>query len=104
MNNDNQEVKAVTEVAKTTGKVLDAVHGLGEFVASFIGGPLEQASGIAEDRLKYFRWERKIRMMRRADEFMKEQDLDFSGSSIRCARCHDFRYTASLSGEIAWRY
>lgn len=78
----NQEMKAVTEVAKTTGKALDAVQGLGEFVARFIGGPLEQASGIAEDRLKYSRWERQIRMMKRADEFMKEQGLEMPSRPV----------------------
>ena len=82
MNDDNQEMKAVTEVAKTTGKALDTVQGLGEFVARFIGGPLEQASGIAEDRLKYSRWERQIRMMKRADEFMKEQGLEMPSRPV----------------------
>lgn len=82
MNDDNQEMKAVTEVAKTTGKALDAVQELSEFVARFIGGPLEQASGIAEDRLKYYRWERQIRMMKRADEFMKEQGLEMPSRPV----------------------
>ena len=85
MNDDDtpDELKAVTEsakavqaVAKTADKSIDAGRELGKFVARFIGGPLEQASGIAEDKLKYMRWERQVRLMRRADEFLQQHGLD----------------------------
>lgn len=67
-----ESAKAAQELAKTTGQVIGAGEKLGRFVAKFIKGPLEQASGIIEDKLKYMRWERQVRLMMRADEFMKE--------------------------------
>ena len=41
----------------------------------FIGGPLEQATGIFEDKLKYLRWERRVRLMQRAEVFLQESGL-----------------------------
>lgn len=68
----SDESKAVQEIAKTAGKAIDAGDKLGQFVARFISGPMEQASGIVEDKLKYLRWERQLRLIKRADEFMKQ--------------------------------
>ena len=58
-----ETAKAAQEVAKTTGKGIDAGLELGGFFARFTGGPLEQASGIVEDKLRYMRWERQVRLM-----------------------------------------
>lgn len=83
--NDNQYTamgieasKAAQEIAKTTGQGLGIVQKSGEFVSRFIGGPLEQAFGIIEDKLKYHRWERQVRYMDRANAFMAER-----GSQMR---------------------
>lgn len=65
-----EESKAIQEVAKTTGKAIDAAREAGGFIAKFIAGSLEQGMGIFEDRLKYMRWERQLRLMRRAQEFL----------------------------------
>ena len=76
MSNESKAIeetaKASQEIAKTTGKAIDAGEKLGQFVARFISGPMEQASGIVEDKLKYLRWERQLRLMKRAEEFMKQ--------------------------------
>ncbi len=45
-----EESKAVQEVAKTTGKAIDAAREAGGFIARFIVGSLEQGMGIFEDR------------------------------------------------------
>lgn len=45
-----ESAKAVQKIAKTTGKAV-------------------------EDRLRYMRWERQIRLMKRAEEFMREIGL-----------------------------
>ena len=78
--NDNQYItmgvevsKAAQEIAKTTGQGLGIVQKSVEFVSRFIGGPLEQAFGIIEDKLKYHRWERQVRFMDRANAFMAER-------------------------------
>jgi hypothetical protein len=72
----DEESKAVQEVAKTTGKAIDAAREAGGFIAKFISGPLEQGVGIFEDKLKYLRWERQTRYMQRAQEFLKLAGLD----------------------------
>lgn len=66
-----EEAKAVQEVAKTTGKAIDAAREAGGFIARFISGPIEQGIGIFEDRLRYMRWERQVRLMQRAQDFLR---------------------------------
>ena len=66
----SDENKAIEEVAKTTGKAIDASREVGGFIAKYINGPLEQAMGIVEDRLAYSRWQRKLRLMLRAEELL----------------------------------
>jgi hypothetical protein len=71
----SETAKAVQEVAKTTGKALDAGEKFGGFISRFIAGPLEQGMGIFEDKLKYMRRERQVRLMQRADQLLKEIGL-----------------------------
>jgi hypothetical protein len=66
-----EEAKAVQEVAKTIGTAIDAARETGGFIARFVSGPLEQGIGIFEDRLRYMRWERQIRLMQRAQDFLR---------------------------------
>jgi len=61
---------ATQEIAKTTGKAIDASQKFGGFVSRYISGSLEQGMGIFEDKLKYMRWERQMRLMERAKEYM----------------------------------
>ncbi|WAK03760.1 Abi-alpha family protein [Methylobacter sp. YRD-M1] len=72
----SETAKAVQEVAKTTVKAIDAGEKFGGFISRFISGPLEQGMGIFEDKLKYMRWERQVRLMQRADQLLKEIGLD----------------------------
>lgn len=67
--------KAGQEIAKSASKGIDAAGGMGTFISRYVSGPLEQASGILEDRLCYIRWERRQRLMRRAEEFRKQHGL-----------------------------
>jgi abortive infection alpha-like protein len=75
MSEIEEGAKAVQEVAKATGKAIDATRQAGGFLARFIQRPLEQAAGIVEDHLRIIRWERQQRLMERANEFMKERGL-----------------------------
>ena len=70
-----ESAKAVQEVAKTTGKAIDSVEKFGGFIAKFIAGPLEQGMGIFHDKLKYMRWERQIRFIKRSEDFLNEMGL-----------------------------
>lgn len=69
------ESKAIEEVAKTSGKAIDAAREFGGFISKYAGGPLEQAMGIFEDKLKYLRWERQIRLIERANKFLADRGL-----------------------------
>ena len=69
-----ESAKAVQEIAKTSGKAIDSANVLGRFIAPFIAGPLEQATGLVEDKLRYMRWERQQRFMERVCQIMKELD------------------------------
>lgn len=68
--------KAMQEMAKTSGKAIDAAREAGGFIAKFIQGPLEQAAGIWTDKLKYVRWEQQVDLMNRANTKMAEVGLD----------------------------
>lgn len=71
----DEESKAVQEVAKATGQAIDAAREAGGFIARFVSGPLEQGIGIFEDRLKYMRWERQVRYMQKAQEYLVDAGL-----------------------------
>lgn len=73
--NMSDESKAVEEVAKTTGKAIDAGRQLGGFLSKYVGGSIEQAMGIVEDKLKYLRWERQVRLVERANQFLAKKGL-----------------------------
>jgi hypothetical protein len=70
-----EAANAVQEVAKTSSKVVDAAQTFGSFVARFIGGPLEQGSGIVEDNLKYRRWENQLKLRVKAEKHLKSIGL-----------------------------
>lgn len=70
-----EDAKAVQEVAKATGKGIDAVREAGGFIARYVAGPLEEGIGIFHDRLRYVRWERQVRLMQRADQFLRDAGL-----------------------------
>lgn len=71
-----ESAKAAQEIAKTTGKAIDATREAGGFIAKFVAGPLEQGMGIFEDKLKYMRWERQVRLMQRASELLRRLGLE----------------------------
>jgi hypothetical protein len=68
----SEGAKAAQEIAKTTGKGIDAAREAGGFIAKYIHGPLEQASAIWTDKLKYTRWERQVALMQRANSKLAE--------------------------------
>ena len=72
-----ESAKAAQEIAKATGKAVDAAREAGGFIARFVSGPLEQGVGIFEDKLRYMRWERQVRLMQKVDELLEE--LGFKG-------------------------
>lgn len=69
------ETEAISEVAKTTGKAIDASAGFGRFIAKYLHGSLEVAFGIVKDKLLYIQWEQRERLMDRAEEFQRQRGL-----------------------------
>lgn len=78
----SETAKAVQEVAKASGKAVEAGQSFGRFIARFVAGSLEQGMGIFEDRLRYMRWERQVRLMQRAEQLMKEIGLEKPSRAI----------------------
>lgn len=77
MTNDVDETaKAVQEVAKTTSKAIAATERLGGFVANTIGEPLQITINILNDKLKYIRWQRQVRLFDRCQEVLKTRRLE----------------------------
>lgn len=70
-----EEAKAAQEIAKAASQGINALEKTGGYLSKYIDGTLEQAVGIVEDRLKYYRWERKIRLFDRANEFLKNRGI-----------------------------
>jgi hypothetical protein len=72
---DEEEAKAIQEVAKAGGKAIDASVAAGRALARYLGGPIEDAVGIAHDWIKMTRWRNQIRLLQRADEFLRRNGL-----------------------------
>ena len=77
-----EEIKAATEIAKTTGKAIDATREFGGFISRFIVGPIEQGIGIFEDKLKYMRWENQVAIMDKVNRKMAERGLEFPTQAV----------------------
>lgn len=73
---DENISKVIEETAKTTGKGIDALKQFGEWFAQYIGGSVEQACGIFEDKLKYIRWSNQVDLMEKANKKIKELGLE----------------------------
>ncbi|KAA0887987.1 Abi-alpha family protein [Oryzomonas rubra] len=68
-----ESAKAIQEVAKTAGKAIDLSDKFGQFISRYVGTSLSEAFGIFEDKLKYMRWERQVRLMQRANDFLLKE-------------------------------
>lgn len=71
-----ESAKAVQEVAKTTKAGIEATEKLGGFVSRIIGEPIDEVVGILKDKLKFVRWERQIRLTKRANEIIGERMIE----------------------------
>ena len=70
-----EEAKAVQEIAKTTSKVVGASERVGSFIAKYTHETLEAGMGIIADKVKYMRWERQCRFLKRSEEFLEKEGL-----------------------------
>jgi hypothetical protein len=71
----NNETQAVIEVAKTTGKIVDAASGLGGFVKQVFGSLLEDSVGLFADKLKMYRLERMYELQSKVEANLKRKSI-----------------------------
>ncbi|TDR70645.1 Abi-alpha family protein [Paludibacterium purpuratum] len=71
----DEEAKAVQGVARLAGQSVAAVKALCEFIAEYIGGPLEQGVAIWTDKLRYRRWENQIVLVEKAKAFLAARGM-----------------------------
>ena len=88
--------KAVQETAKTTSQAIGLAENFAGFIARYISGSFEQGMGIFEDKLRYIRWERQVRFMERANQFMKEIGHDVPTKPIPMKLAIPLFHSASL--------
>lgn len=95
----SEESKAIEEVAKVTGKAIDASVKFGGFISKYIHGSLEQGMGIFEDKLKYARWENQMRLMQRADKYLKNVGINEPNKPIKLKFAVPLLQAASLEDD-----
>lgn len=92
----SEDAKAIQEAAKAADNAIGAARDTGKFIAKYIAGPLEQGMAIFEDKLRYARWERQIRLRARAEEFLKEMGLEAPSRAIPMKLAIPLIHAASL--------
>jgi hypothetical protein len=76
MSQENIEnAKAVQEASKAVSKVAETSEKFGSFIAKYTHESIEAGMGIFSDKLKYLRWERQHRLIKRADQFLELEGL-----------------------------
>ncbi|EMP57099.1 hypothetical protein MSNKSG1_02349 [Marinobacter santoriniensis NKSG1] len=71
----SEEAKAVQEVAKTTNTAIHAAEKMGKFIATIAGVPMATALGIVDDKLRYIRWERQLKLIDKANAKLAQRGL-----------------------------
>jgi hypothetical protein len=73
---DIEEVaKATNEVAKTAGKMVEAVERSRAFFGTVIGQPLASLSGIVSDKLKFSRYKRLLNLMDEVEALHRQRGI-----------------------------
>lgn len=71
-----ETAKATQEVAKTTVKGLEVSEKVGVFFAKVLGEPIETATGILGDKLKFMRWERQVRLIDQVQKINHDRGIE----------------------------
>ena len=71
-----ETAKATQEVAKATVKGLEVSEKVGGFFAKVLGEPIETATGILGDKLKFMRWERQVRLVDRVQQINHDRGIE----------------------------
>jgi len=71
-----ETAKATQEVAKVTVKSLEVSEKIGRFFAKVLGEPIETATGILDDKLKFIRWERQNRFIDQVQKINHDRGVE----------------------------
>jgi hypothetical protein len=71
-----ETAKATQEVAKATTKGLEVSEKVGGFFAKVLGEPIETATGILGDKLKFMRWERQVRLVDQVQKINHDRGIE----------------------------
>lgn len=77
-----ESAKAVQEVAKATGKALDGLQSSGKFFDRVFGGLVEDGVGIVADKVKYFRFDRAVKLAEKAEATLERRGLTEDTRSV----------------------
>jgi predicted DNA-binding transcriptional regulator len=84
---NDEEAKAVREVAKTTGVAIEAGRELGGFFSMICGDALKELAGTLTDQLKYYRYNRLLQIWDRVAAIHKARGIEGRTIpiSLKCA-------------------
>lgn len=72
----DEQAKAVQEVAKTSGKLVEAAEKVGGFVSKIVGGASTQVGGILEDWAKYYRYKNLLAIADKVEVLHAQRKLE----------------------------
>lgn len=98
-NEVTETAKAVQEVAKTTGKAIDATDRIGRFFSRVMNESIEATCGMLSDTLKYKRWERQVQFMEKANRLIADKNLSDTARPIKPKMALPIFHHASLEDE-----
>lgn len=76
MSEIEESAKAVTETVKLGTTVVEATEKMGSFLSRVLNEPITEAVGIFEDKLKFMRWKRKLRIIDEVNRLLDERSLE----------------------------
>ncbi len=71
-----EESKAVQEVAKTTGKAIEAAERVGKFFSTIFGGAFGEVGDIVHDWAKYFHYKNLLRIQDKVEAIHRERKIE----------------------------
>jgi len=73
---NDEQAKAVQEVAKTSGKLVEATEKVGGFISKIIGGASTQVGGILEDWAKFYRYKNLLRIADKVEAIHAQRKIE----------------------------
>lgn len=77
---NDEQAKAVQEVAKSSGQLIEATKRVGSFISKVIGGASTQVGGILEDWTRYYRYKNLFVIADKVEALHKQRKIE--GKSI----------------------